>query len=446
MKRSRSYQKSIIEWGSSLNNIGLFLDMRMGKILVTLRILRAWGQKGPVLIVPPYSAFDGWKNDIKDEPGEYETVWLEGPAKKRLKTLEDNYDENRFMFFFLSKEGHLHLPEIRNYYFWTVVIDESRFIAANNTASKFYLSSFRDAEHRVILTGTADYKNKLDYYNQLTFLESDALKPFKSFWEFRNNGFYEAFYKWLPKKKTRDIIVKALNRLTYTLRRKDLNLGREKIYITKSLKFNDKLRTTYNQMEETFIKEFEDKEESTIYAPVNFMWLQQLTGGHIDGKLIYKGKIEELKNILDNDIEKNEQVVIVCSFIQEIQTLQKELSKKHSVAAIYGKIPKPTRSIIKKDFLEKKFKLLIAEGSIIARGVDLKSAKTLIFYSQPRSAEVKDQVEDRVITLEDSEHVAIINMYVKNTVDEDRYLELKDGRTNRDSWERVLKRSQKEIA
>lgn len=441
MKRIRTYQRDVLKWSRNLNHYGLFVDMRMGKNLMTIRDINNKGKKGPVLITCPYSAMDGWEEDIHDEPNNDRIIWLTGTRQERLDKLDKFHDTNKFRWFITSKESHLHIPELQDYWWWTSIVDESRCLSnPKSKMSKFYLKNFRESENRIILTGTPDYKDKLDYYNQIAYLNPKLL-PFKNYWDFRNKGFNNYGYNWNINKKANDMLTKCLAENTYRLKRSDVDYGRTKTYIRRNVAMTTETKKIYTVMEEEFIKEGVE-EVRTIYATTKFIWLMRLLGGFIDDKFVFPGKVNELLSIMENDLV-GEQVVIICRFKQELHYLKKILSRKYSVEIINGDVKKTDRKIIKRKFMNKGFKILLAEATVVARGTALHIAETLIFYSQPNGKETKAQVEDRIITMADNKEVLIINIYVKHTVDEDTYLDFNANKVKTTLFERAINRWKK---
>jgi len=443
LKRLRGYQDTIVQWGSMMTHFGLQVDMRLGKNLICIRIIqlwyKLWGVIGPVLIVCPFSAFDGWEEDIHGEAQMYRIHFLEGTAKRRLKILDDNFKQNKLSFFIINKEGWRACPHIRERNWFCVILDESRFIAAQNKASKFFLRNFRSVKHRIELSGTMDYKNKMDYYNQIAFLNPGYL-PYKNFWDFRTKAFMAKGYDWIMRSKHHDILTKCLSKHFYTLRRKEVKLGRKKTYLTRRIRLDKKTRKLYDTTEELFILENNGVFKSTIYATTKAIYLQRMCGGFAGDDFIYDGKYNALNDLLDNEF-RGEQVVICCRYKQEINFLFEKFNQRgFRCAIINGDVKRKDRKNVKKLFMEKLTQLLFCEAGVIARGTDLKIAHTMIFYSQPNGKEVRDQVEDRIITLDDEDECIIMDIIVKDTVDEDTRIDTTAERFKKQIFERAIKK------
>jgi len=419
----------------------------MGKCLVSIRRIRRWKANVPILIVTPYSAFDGWQCELLEE-FETEAIELIGTRKKRLQILTENI-EKQSKWFMINIEGFRALPEIADIHWACILADESRFLANPKTEqSKFYTNNFRNVPYRIILSGTPDYHHSLDYYQQLKFLSRDLL-PYKNYWDFRNKAFHQAGYDFILKKSHQELLQKVLSKYCVFLRRKDINIGRKKIYIKRVLTLPRKFRPVYKTLEDEYVLEYKNTSDKTIYAMNAYTWMMRLCSGFVKDKQEWLGKTNEIIYLLKNEL-LDEQIVIGCRFKNDINQLlininnNLDLQKKGIDATyVHGDITQKKRRQHIIDFKTGKHKVLITQHSIIAHGQDLKNATTIIHYSQPIGEEIRDQFDDRIITLSDEKTVLIIDILVKDTVDIDTRKAHIHHTGMRDIFENTIKRRQK---
>lgn len=437
LRRAREYQVEALRWSDNVQHPGFFHDKRLGKCLVSLRFCKRRKVKGPILIMTTTSAFDGWKEDLEIELFE-NVIELEGTKKARLKLLKKGL-EKKHPVFLLNKEGWKALPEILGIDWFSIILDESRFISnPRSQVSKFFWKNFREVTHRIILTGTPDFKNKLDYFQQLTFLDYKNL-PYKDYWHFRTKAFHAVAFDFILKKHDKNVLAKCISDNIHTLTRKELDIGRTKSYEPRYVILPPVVQKAYDTLEKEYVLEYHNNVISkSIYATTAHGLLMRICGGHIDGKLVHKEKVKDLKYLLENDL-LNEQLVIVCRFTEEILMLKKEL-KKYKPTTLYGETPRPKRKIIKKAFKEGDIPILIVQGSVVAHGTDLASAETIIFYSQPSGDEIRSQVEDRIITVADKKQVLIIDILIKDTVDSDTRFSYINEESHRETFNRMVRR------
>jgi superfamily II DNA or RNA helicase len=130
--------------------------------------------------------------------------------------------------------------------------------------------------------------------------------------------------------------------------------------------------------------------------------------------LVWKTKIDALVELL-NTVQ--EQVIIWTTFRIEFEYLMGVLGK--DTAFINGSIPVGARTSIIKDFNQGHFKRLVAQPECFKFGADFSKASCMIYFSQPNSAITRSQTEDRVVHLNKKNPVLIMDLLVKDTVDED---------------------------
>ena len=114
--------------------------------------------------------------------------------------------------------------------------------------------------------------------------------------------------------------------------------------------------------------------------------MRQMTGGFPKGKEFESHhKIREVQNILENELDKDDKVVIWCYHTSEIEQLERTLGVRWSVSTYYGKIPLALREIRKKAFQNGKIKVFIVQIKSGQMGQDYSIADTAINYSQSYS-------------------------------------------------------------
>jgi len=258
----------------------LFVQMRLGKTIVTIRSLKLRSCER-VLVVAPYSALYSWADELELENiSNVHQVF--GKREERLECIE-TVDPG---FYLLNKEGHRVVPEVADIKWDAVVLDELYFIhAPKSGASEFYIQNFRDAEYRYILTGTPAPETELNYYNQLKFLSHRYWKE-ANYWQFRHNNFAMIQYEAVIKPKGSKYVMNNLARRCYYLYRADVNLGGKKIYEKRLVNLTDKVRAIYRRVEKEFILEYLDESQETIYATTKYIWLRRLCGGFADQEFI----------------------------------------------------------------------------------------------------------------------------------------------------------------
>lgn len=433
MKKARVYQREFLKFTKTVNNPGIGMETRMGKVLSAVWTVNRW-ESYPVLVIAPFSAMDGWEDDLTDEGKSF--VLLVGNKARRSMLLKTKNPQ----YFIANKEIYRVCPDIREYPWKTVIFDESDSLANNTSTTKFYLVNFRNVDHRMVLSGTPDYRNGMDYINQLYFLSKDTL-PGKNYWEFRAKKCeLKNQYTWGIKAKYKQEFQGIIAKNFFIAKRKDYNLGREMVYKKYMLQLPPAVQKTYTKLEEEYVLEFENVEtQSSTFAIDVYSTMSQLLGGFIGQKLVWDGKLKALKNLLFKDF-RDEPVVIYCSHIAEIIEISNYLNDDFHVIIHHGGMNQTTRKWVRKKFQEGGYQILIAQPESIQYGVKLHRARTIINFTPARGKKIRDQCCDRIQTLDDKDICLVIDFLVKNTIEEYQHTAMKLHGLQRTIFEAVIKK------
>jgi SNF2 family DNA or RNA helicase len=434
----RKYQRAGFKYTLLRNASALYMEMRLGKTLVTIRSVD-YKQAYPALIVGPYSTHYGWKNDLQLE-GLTDLVSLTGTVQQRTQALLDGVT-NGARWFIINKEGHLWLQEINLVNWATIIIDESTFIKNPQAkVTKFFTKNdvFVQAPNKYILSGTPAPDGLLDYYMQLQFLNPDWLGC-ESYWEFRNKYFICDRYNWKPTKKGATLMERTLADQCFFKTRKEAGLGGEKIYATRTIQMPTKVRKAYTTAVEEFVYEYGTDYNKTIWATNRWTWLRKLMGGFYGDRMVWDGKYCELLYLLMGEL-KNQPVVIWCNYLNELEALHTKLKNRYKgkAAAIHGAVSQPQREAYLKAFNTGKLRYMVMQSSI-NMGFDLSAADTAIFYSTP-TKQNRQQAEDRLIAAGKIKSSLIIDLAVEDSIEIDILQGIKQGQTESEIHAKIIKR------
>ncbi len=435
----RLYQKQALSYINRVQHPALFIEMRLGKTLITVRWIKSHPEIKTVLVVSPYSAFYGWKRELRLER-EPLPVELTGTWEQRSVKLHTSAK-----WYLINKEGHLVLPGISDKGWDCVILDESTFIKDPTTkASQFFVKNFRDVTHRFILTGTPAPEGELNYFQQLQFLNPEIIGE-KDFWSFRFGWFKQIcennYYLYYIAEKSRKRLSKKMVDSCFFLTREDTGLKNIKIYEKRLIPFNGKAQEVYDTLKEEFILELDGRViNSTILSITQFIWMRRLFGGFVEDDYIFDGKLEELILLLGGEL-KNEPVIIWCSFIQELKFLNRKIKGSQ---IIYGGVKQKDRETILRHFQNEKITTLIAQPECFKYGLDLSISNTMIYYSTPLGLETRLQTEDRIVDLEKSAAL-IIDLVIEDSIDMDIMKNLERKESKMQLVKNIVRRLQNEI-
>ncbi len=420
----RVYQKKGIWYAVKLKVFAFFWEMRLGKTLTALRVVRAL-KAYPSLIVAPFSAFGAFLEALSGE----DFTTLDGRKRKaRLKRLTETDSK----WYLINHDGFRSIPEIANYEWGSIIFDESTELKeVTSRISKFFVNWFKNVKVKIILAGRPDPESRLDFVQQLRFL--GVLKM--DYYKFRHyycrlNGF-----KFVLTNEGEKIISSLLAKYSSFMSLKDAGLSGKIIRMTQTVEISLKARKQYLEI----INDLQiDKDRMTIYKPVSYLWARRLFGGFVGEDFIYDHKLVEVKKILTEILPKNTGKIIFANFLKEIYILKLELQKYFRIGIITEGVAVQDRIVVEKNFQAGKLDIVICSQAA-QFSHNFSRASELIFYSTPLSLLIRQQFEGRALL---SKHLLILDIVCRNTIEEDFIVSLKNKEKESKMMERIVRRLQ----
>jgi len=427
MKKFWTHQLTAWKYAKRKAFPALFMEMRLGKTLTAIRTVKMWKRYSMVLVVAPLSAHAGWIESLEEE--EIPNISrLSGNGKTRRSVVRKGWFK-AFMtarksttYFVTNPECWRTIPEIKEYPWDVVILDESTFLKnPKSKVSAFFCNNFRDVPHRMILTGTPNPEGDLDLFQQMLFLRGGLLNH-TSYWSFRVALFLPLGYRWVPKHGTKDRIAKAISRECFVLRRKDVQMEAVRVYEKRTVILPQKLRHIYSTVEEEFLLENMSGGilKVTSNAGARHAWLVGLASGIHDGKVVWDGKVQELLSLLTGEL-CGESVVVWFERTASLLHAYDYLTRAGIKACeILGATPSGLREKRILAFQENRYPVLLCQSQCGAYGLDLSRSDTAIYYDTPTSTLIRTQSEDRIMHLRKAgKPLLFVDIITEKTVAED---------------------------
>lgn len=425
-RKFRPEQKIMYSFCCSHNNPLLFVDMRMGKSLVTIRWIKTIIDSGLVLITCPYSGLYGWETELLKE-NEKDIVYVTGERRKResiaAKLVFDPKDHIKWIL--VNPEFHRTVTNLikKPYKVW--VADECTYLQSDKSKLRnFFYINVGHIPYRIGLTGTPATENETQYFWLTKCIEPQVFLE-HNYFQFLNANFGQLpTREWLTNARGKKYITQRLSKYALYMNRKDLGLG-GKIDRIERICSIDKIKKVYKKAEDEFILEIieENIYSETIWATTKWLWLRRLCGGIVDGIIIDRTKLDELKTLITGEL-RNQQVVIWAVYNDEIDTIIKILSPVCSVARIDGRLSPLKREMARRSFMSTEKRVLVANPYSLKFGADLSLAETVIYFSLPVSGLTYAQSEARPISLSLNNDLLIIYLLREKSVEIDLYRSL----------------------
>lgn len=445
--KPHDYQRYCIERLISETAIGLFLDMGLGKTVITLTAVNDLRYNrfliSKVLVIAPKKvAEDTWTR----EAGKWEhlkllrVVPVLGNLKKRIRALNTPGD-----VYVMSRDN---VQWLVNYYrnawpFDMVVIDElSSF--KNHKAKRFkMLNAVRKHIRRIVgLTGTPAPNGLIDLWAQIYLLDQ-GVRLGRTISEYRQEFFTPGrrsretifSYELLPgadeaiRTRIRDICISLSAKDYLTLPSRIDNV----IYV----KLDTKAKKAYEEMEKDLLLEVDGETIDAATAAALSNKLLQICNGAVynedkEAVEIHDNKLEAFKELIE--ASQGKPVLVFYNFQHDRARILRCLGKSHlRIGELKG-----SESI--EQWNKQEIDVLLAHPASAAYGLNLQAGgNIIIWFGLNWSLELYQQANARLYRQGQKENVIVHHLVVENSRDQDVMDALTDKQATQSSLLESLK-------
>lgn len=416
------------------NYCGLFLDMGLGKTVVTLTAIQDLKydrmEVDKVLVIAPKKvAEDTWTREAAkwDHLKHLRVAKVLGSVNQRLKGLEADAD-----IYIINRENVTWLVD---YYglawpFDMVVIDElSSF--KNHTSKRFKsLRKVRPFMKRVVgLTGTPAPNGYEDLWAQVYLLDRGK-RLGKTITSYRQTYFHgimmpAGFELYSLRAGMDEVIGNKIKDICISMKARDYLKLKEPLMIQVPVVLGPKERGQYKTMEREAILSIDDTDITALSAAAVTTKLLQLANGAVydeDRNVLelHKQKLDRLQELVEE--AKGNPVLVFYSFRHDIDRIKEALGPDVRELETAEDIA---------DWNAKKIKVLLAHPASAGHGLNLQDGgNNIIWFGLPWSLELYQQANARLHRQGQASGVIIHHLTTEGTADEEVYkaLQLKDFR------------------
>jgi SNF2 family DNA or RNA helicase len=418
------YQKRAIEKIMTLPSVGLFLEMGLGKSVITLtaakRLIYDELAVTRVLVVAPLMvARDTWSRECEkwDHLKDLRVSKILGSAKQRQEAVAAEAD-----IYVINRENVVWL--VRNYrssWKWDMlVIDELSSFKSSKSERFRALKRIRPMFRRIVgLTGTPNPNGLMDLWAEVYLLDGgERLERTigayrrKYFRPGRSNGY--VVYNWIPIPGADRAIPEKIKDITVSMLSKDYLQLPDRINRIVPVTLTDEEQKVYKKLEKEHLLELDNETEvSAANAAAVMGKLLQLSGGAIyddDGGVVefHQEKIKALEEIIETS---EEPVLVFYGYRHERSRILKAFEK-------YGPRELKTEDDIK-DWNDGKIRVLIAHPASVGYGLNLQDGgHIIVWYSLPWSLDQYQQANARLYRQGQKRPVIVHHLLATGTVDE----------------------------
>lgn len=415
------YQRRAIRRVEDQERVGLFLDMGLGKTVITLTAIRDliddFAAFRVLVIAPKRVAEDTWSRESEkwDHLHGLRVSKVLGGPEERRKALEAEAD-----VYVIGRDNVIWLVEHlgRHWPFDMVVIDElSSF--KNPQAKRFRaLRRVMPKVERVVgLTGTPSPNGLMDLWAEVYLLDQGERLE-KTIGAYRelyfkpgaSNG--QVVYQWIPRHGAAEKIERKLSDLCISMSAADYLQLPDRIDNVIPVRLAADEMAKYETMErEQLLTLDEDTAVVAMSAAAVMNKLLQLANGcvYTDGGAytrIHTRKLEALQEIIE---AAQEPVLVYYSFRHDLETLQREIPGARTLEG-----PESIRA-----WNEGRIPVLLAHPASVGYGLNLQEGgHVIVWYGLTWSLELYQQANARLYRQGQEKPVIVHHLIAEGTVDE----------------------------
>ena len=428
--KPHGYQVKATDRIKQQKHVGLFLDMGLGKTVITLTAIKELIEDFAIwkvlVIAPKRVAEDTWSREHEkwDHLSGLRISKVLGTPAQRMKALKAEAD-----IYVIGRDNVKWLVELmgKSWPFDMVVIDElSSF--KNPSAQRFKaLRKVIPASDRVVgLTGTPSPNGLMDLWAEIYLLDrgerlGTTISAYreKYFRAGARNGYI--VYRWEPYSYSQKEIERKISDICMSMSAEDYLELPERIDNEIRIRLSPKEMKQYDQMEREQLLRIDDEAVVALNAAAVMNKLLQMANGSVyadggDVVRIHEKKLDALEEISDTT---GEPVLVFYSFRHDLEAIKKripearELESSDDIARWnQGEIP-----------------VLLCHPASVGYGLNLQDGgHVIVWYGLTWSLELYQQANARLFRQGQQKAVIIHHLIAEGTVDEQvmRALQHKD--------------------
>lgn len=332
------YQKKAIAYIIEHEKCGLFLDMGLGKTVITLTaiedLMHNQFEVEKVLVIAPLRVAEStWSTECEkwEHLRHLKISKILGTPTQRRLALYSNAD-----IYIINRENVPWLcNELSNdaWAFDMVVIDElSSF--KNPSSQRFkHLRKYIFKSNRVVgLTGTPSPNGLIDLWSQIYLLDG-GIRLGKTITSYRQNYFLpdkrnaQVIYSYKPKENTDNLIHQAISDICLSMSAKDYLTLPQRIDNIVPVYLSEKEKLQYDEFEKNSYLEFINGEITALSKASLINKLLQFSNGAVysdDGYIeVSDKKIKALQEIMDTS--QGQPILCFYSYKHDVERIQKAI-------------------------------------------------------------------------------------------------------------------------
>ena len=441
--KPHSYQAFAKDFIIENKKSGLFLDMGLGKTVITLTaifdLMFDYFEIAKVLVIAPLRVAEStWDAEIEkwEHLKDLKVSKVLGTKKKRIEALNTPAD-----IYIINRENVKWLVDllVKDWPFDMVVIDELSSFKSHRAGRFKALKKIRTCMKRIVgLTGTPSPNGLLDLWAQIYLLDGGerlgrTITSYRDTYFLPDKRNQHIVFTYKPRENAKEEIHEKLSDICVSMKAEDYLKMPDRINNKIEVNLPEKIKEKYKQLEKDLLLPLEESDIVANNAAALTNKLLQFSNGAIYDE---NGEVEEIHDeklkALDELIEASngKPVLIFYSYKHDKDRILKHL-KNVRVLEISKDID---------DWNKGKVEVLLTHPASAGHGLNLQAGGNIIvWFGLTWSLELYQQANARLHRQGQKENVIVHHIISKGTVDEDVMVALDKKKVNQEELLRAVK-------
>lgn len=306
--------------------------------------------------------------------------------------------------------------------FECVIIDEAHKLS-NNTSIRYKVISDYLKRSKVpyvfLLTGTPLTNRPMNLYHILKLIDAEVTRDYQYYVKRYCEG------KKMKLKTGKEIMLSGGASNLEELKEKIKHVYIRRLLTDMADMVNKTIETRFYDLSDVQMKRYEELWDEYVSAQLeqgneDSEDYRQLVEGILVRQYLAKEMIPNTIQLVNEKIEDDEKVIIICTFTEEINELKKYYGNK---CVVYdGKMSLKQKDKAESEFMNNpKVKVFIGQIIACSVGLTLTAAHTLIFNSYSWVAADNLQAQDRIYRLNQTEDVTCIYQLFNDSISQNMF-------------------------
>jgi SNF2 family DNA or RNA helicase len=370
------------------------------------------GEVQKVLVVAPMSTLERvWRDEVFNFIMHRTAVVLHGSAEKRKELLATDAD-----FYIINYEG---LPIIkeelaRRKDINLMIIDEAAaYRNGQNERYKVLQQVIKPKMRLWLMTGTPCPNAPTDAWALARLVDPQKVPVYFTSWK-RQTMQQVTTYKWKPREGSAEMVYSVLQPAV-RFRKKDCLDLPPVTYESRTCEITDEQMKAFRRMKQHLVTEAKGTRIDAVNAADKIGKLRQILCGAIKdpatGEYITYDHAPRLKVLLECIEQASAKVIVIVPFKGITYALYDEVAKHYPCEVVNGDVtPKKRNEVWRRFKHETTPHVVLCHPKVMAHGLTLTEADTLIFYAPIYSNEESQQVMERINRPGQTRSMTIIRM------------------------------------